>query len=461
MKGTKMSISTTKATIMGKTTIEEILNRIKNETYKTEIENLRIIVNKSGKNTLEYKSAKERLVGFTPSGIFNRKRNKESFDSNSYSQILVLDIDELKDNEHVENVKTIVKKIENTLSVFISPSGRGCKILVKVNSSPEKHKEVYEKLMFFYNTHLALSNAKCDDKCSDISRFHYFSHDPDIYINWDSQIFTPQLEANKQKIMEVFGNNSDSIKSSEQLTQKKLVFNEGRNNYIHLLACNLNRYEVAENDALNYIVSEYKEAGFTEKEIVATVKGVYKRNKNEFGRFLKTKSDPKKEYDYKKIREDLEISNVKLELDSYFSLLFQSCENEEDMLNYLLDNFTEISQVFKDKILSYFSMEIRENRNFDTSIFSENADPIISSTYQTLYDNEILPSDDRKRRILIADFKAECLNEFHYLLLTKQPFLTKVKISDSFKELNQISELAKNQIKISKALLEDYSDNPL
>ena len=136
--------------------------------------------------------------------------------------------------------------------------------------------------------------------------------------------------------------------------------------------------------------------------------------------------------------------------------ILSGCANarktSEENLSFWVDDLDVISQVFEDVILSYFSTEIIKNPNFENTIFSENEDASIRNAYQTLYDNEILPNDDRKRCILIADFKAEYLNKCHYLLLKKQPFSMKHNIVDLFDELNKISALAMNQVKISKSL---------
>ena len=466
MKDTKMSICTTNANITGTNTIEEILKRIEKIEFKEKIDNLRSIVKEKGKEAIEYKNTKERLIGFIPSGIFGIKRSKESLESDTYTQIFVLDIDDLQDENHVIEVKNKVKALSHTLAVFISPSGKGCKILVKVTSTPDEHKGVYAQLMKFYDGEMADLKAKCDTKCADLSRFHYFSHDPDIYINWDSERFIPSNEEiAKYKQGIPFENNhinQNLIEESEKLTQKKFVFKEGRNTYVLSLACNLNRYKVEEGDALDYIVKKYVEAGFSKSEISTTVKGVYKRNKGEFGKFEHQRpSNDTKKYDYQKIREDLKITNIKFSASDYFSLLFQSNKNKEENLSFWVDDLDVISQIFEDVMLSYFSTEIIKNPNFENTIFSENEDASIRDAYQTLYNNEILPTDDRKRRILIADFKVECLNKCHYSLLKKQPFSMKGNIVDLFEELNQVSALAMNQIKISKSLLEDCFDNPL
>ena len=476
MKNTKMSISTTNAYIKYNQTIREILDRIKSREFKDLIRDLRIIVDIKSKKSSEYKELKESLLGFTPSGIFNKKRSNKSFNIESYSKIFVLDIDDLKDGQHVADIKDVVKKINTTMSVFISPSGLGCKILVKVNSTIVDHNKVYNQLMSLYNDYLLGLNAKCDVRCSDLSRLHYFSYDPNIYINWESVSFEPPIiseEALNELIINLNRNNlpimnlEQEIQFCENLTQNKIKFTEGRNNYILLLACNLNRHGVKNEDSLNYILSKYEEAGFTEFEIKTTVNGAYNRYIKEFGKFQKkqnTKDDknPPKSPDYKEIRIKIGLFNSKFVINDYFSLIFQSNENEEDtfILNNLLEGFDDISQVFNDGIYSYFSSTIQK-KQFNNSFFSENTDETIRNTFQTLFDNVVNPVDERLRRILIADFKAECLQEYYKFLLKQQPFVSKKGISNSLNELSRIVKLFENQISTSKAFLEDCFDNPL
>lgn len=462
MKDTKMSLCATNAnTIIGTNTVEEILNRIKSTDFKAQINDLRLIVSVKGKKATEYEKSKENLLGFTPSGVFKIPRSNKTLDKSTYSQIFVLDIDNLKDSKHVAQIKDKAKSLKYTLSVFVSPSGLGCKILVKVDSTPEVHKLAYEQLMGFYNKEL---NVECDKKCSDLSRLHYFSYDPHIHVYWESEIFKPEDLSITQKELSVSNfTANEKIKKVEEFTQKKIRFKDGRNNYVLQLACNLNRFKVEKNTALEYIIGKYEEDGFSDREISTTVEGVYKRYASEFDKYKGTlpEHDAKKKYDYAKIREDLALN--KLEPNQYFSLLFQSNENEEKedigLFNCLIEHFDNIYQFFNNKMLIYFANQIVGNQNFDNSIFVE--DSKVSEGFQTLLNEDILPIDDRKRRILIADFKSEFLNLHYQSLLRQQPFQRKENIAKAFKELHRISELSSNQVKIAKALLEDCFDNPL
>lgn len=463
MQDTKMSLCTTKAEIIGSDTIEGILNRIKGIEFKKQIGDLRVTLNTKGKEASEYKKEKENLIGFLPSGIFKYKRSNKTFDVATYSKILVLDIDNLTDSKHVSTIKNKALSLENTFSVFVSPSGLGCKILVKVDATPDTHTEVYKQLMNFYNEKFIDLGAKCDDSCSDLSRLHYFSYDPHIKVKWDSHVFVPvQIAITHRNLQDSNLIDNEKIKKVEVFTQKKIQLGNGRNNYVLQLACNLNRFSVRENTALEYIVGKYEEDGFTEREILTIVKGVYKRYVSEFGKYKELPViDTKKKYDYVKIREDLALT--KLEPNQYFSLLFQSNENEEKedigLFNCLIEHFDDIYQFFNDEMLIYFANQIVGNQNFDNSIFIE--DSKVSEGFQTLLNEDILPVDDRKRRILIADFKSEFLNLHYQSLLKQQPFQRKENIAKTFKELHRISELSSNQVKIAKALLEDCSDNPL
>ena len=68
---------------------------------------------------------------------------------------------------------------------------------------------------------------------------------------------------------------------------KKKEFIEGnRNSFIHLYACNANRYDFEMNDVINYAYS-YSDNTLTEEEIERTIKSVYRNNVNERGSFAK------------------------------------------------------------------------------------------------------------------------------------------------------------------------------
>jgi hypothetical protein len=155
--------------------LEEILFDIKSDKYKQKVDTCRTAADKVA---LEF--AKRQLSLFTPTGVFTYR---SIAGMQKYNGIICLDID------HIENpteLKNICKTIDWVYSAFITPSGKGLKVLVKTNATPETYKETELKVSgkFF-----ELTGAERDNHCKDIARIQYISHDPDIYLNTNSLIF--------------------------------------------------------------------------------------------------------------------------------------------------------------------------------------------------------------------------------------------------------------------------------
>jgi hypothetical protein len=77
-------------------TIKQVLDLIKNEKFKTEIDSIRNEINKNKKNEL-----KGQLPSVTISGTFNGNRKKENI--KYHSGLIQIDIDDIENIEFVKN----------------------------------------------------------------------------------------------------------------------------------------------------------------------------------------------------------------------------------------------------------------------------------------------------------------------------------------------------------------------
>lgn len=168
--------------------IPAILEQLKNDKYKNRILQLRKLL--VAGNESEYTKQKKSLPAFTPCGLFEGGRKLEFL--KEYSGLLILDIDKL-DSRHLSNIKQTVQGIAFTYCVFTSPSGYGLKILVKINSSPDHHKLVFNQVKKYYESVL---NIAIDPSGKDITRLCFFSWDPKIYINNNAQVFRTTAKLN-------------------------------------------------------------------------------------------------------------------------------------------------------------------------------------------------------------------------------------------------------------------------
>ncbi|OJU75630.1 MAG: virulence-associated E family protein [Bacteroidetes bacterium 47-18] len=266
--------------------IIEVLNDIKTGKYINVITYLRKSLAESKMEA--YERAKKSLPAFTPSASFKGGRKLEYL--TAYTQIVVLDIDKLT-TEQLNTAKQLAKETPYTYSAFISPSGNGLKIFVRVNSAQENHKEAFLTLQKFYEEFLSLP---IDKSGKDVTRLCFVSYDTDLYLNENATVYPviatedlrpyfnqeqeaepePPTIASNGFSTEKFGN--DYLATYEhcvRFTEKKESYvNGNRNNFIHLLACNLNRKGVPMPAALGFILSDYN---YNTQEVTATVNSAY------------------------------------------------------------------------------------------------------------------------------------------------------------------------------------------
>lgn len=255
--------------------ILKILSDIKTGVYQNAITYLRKSLADNKKEAAE--RAKKSLPAFTPSATFNGGRKMEFL--TNYNALMVLDIDKLE-KEKMQQCKTKIRKEDFVFASFVSPSGNGLKIFVKVSTDKEQHKETFLKLQRYFEELLAV---EIDKSGKDITRLCFFSYDPEIFINENSQVFSEdgsaiECHAERSRSISKHQNNPQAdydvlYEHCVRFTEKKIQFTEGnRNNFVFALANNLNRKGISEAMALGYILADY---GYDAKEVTTAVQSAY------------------------------------------------------------------------------------------------------------------------------------------------------------------------------------------
>ena len=266
---------------------ENILLAIKEGKFKSEITEIRNSLKENNKNKSD--RLKNSLSGFTVSAIFDEKRQKERVIK--YYGVMVLDIDNLKDEEEVERIKKEIEKIEYTKMVFVSPSGLGLKIIVETNNTDvERHTEVYKELVNYYGNQL---NVEFDSQTCDVSRLCFFSYDETAYYNCESKIFISKKEKKmmENKVISNDGKYNKVIEEIIEFTKRKQKYVKGnRNRFVYLLVKNSKLGGVPEEIIREFCINNYVEEDFPVEEIESIME-VYNDDEIKFGEF---------EYRYKK-----------------------------------------------------------------------------------------------------------------------------------------------------------------
>jgi hypothetical protein len=274
--------------------IPEILQEIKTGKYKHAIVYLRKSLSE---NKMEaYEKAKKSLPAFTPSGKFSNGRKVDLLAE--YSNYIILDIDKLSAAD-LKNASHLTNQNEFTYASFISPSGNGLKILVKVNSDKVNHKETFLLVQAYYENLLKL---EIDKSGKDVTRLCFYSYDENLFLNENATVFSSEtkqsvLSGNDQLITEIDSENGTSspllwrgaggedfeaiYNHCIKFTEKKVQYvNGSRNVFVHQLACNMNRKAVPMEAALGFIQTDFN---YDDKEVIQAVNSAY-GNIQEFGK---------------------------------------------------------------------------------------------------------------------------------------------------------------------------------
>lgn len=260
------------------TSLPEVITAIKSGRQSEVINRLRAA---KSEDPALYERLKFNLPAFTPSGLFNGSHKLENLVE--YNSVIVLDIDKVGDKEAVV-VRDAASKIEYTIAAFISPSGDGVKILVATTSTVDSHEATYNQLVQYYESALGV---EVDKSGKNINRLCFMSYDPEMYYNEKAVAFNSNVSSTELPVF-------DSDPYTEQpnqlfaniitFTEKQENYHPGnRNNFIYLLANNLNRAGISQTSAEALILSKYNDAEM-KAEIPAAIESAYK-NTSEHGIF--------------------------------------------------------------------------------------------------------------------------------------------------------------------------------
>jgi len=167
--------------IIGQRTLAQIIEAIRIGAYKKEINKIRKAIQRGDKESAD--QMKKQLLGFTVSGHFDGGRRMEFL--RQYYPYIILDIDQLGTNK-IADIQSKLKSIDSALAGFISPSGRGYKVIVKTDAIQENHRIAFEQVVDYYEQVLDL---EIDRSGRDITRLCFFSFDPGAFINEDASVF--------------------------------------------------------------------------------------------------------------------------------------------------------------------------------------------------------------------------------------------------------------------------------
>lgn len=162
--------------------ISMVFDIIGQEKLKPEIDLMRTF---HDTDKLKYDEQKHKLPICLFTGRFSNFSNSGLLES---SNLVVIDFDKIP-FQNMSIQRDIITKDPYTFAAFVSPSGKGYKVIVKVENNTDNttHSEYLNALKVYYNS------PYWDNNCMGISRACFLSSDPSIYINWNSLIWTKKI----------------------------------------------------------------------------------------------------------------------------------------------------------------------------------------------------------------------------------------------------------------------------
>ena len=252
--------------------IDKILSRIKEGKTKELVKTIRQEEDKQKRNEI-----KKKLPAVCFSGTFTNRKDSSLIE---HSGFICLDFDGYEKKKSMIEAKQKLTKDKYTYSVFVSPSGNGLKVIVKIPSDADNHINYFIALEKYYDS------KYFDKTCKNISRVCYESYDPLIFINDNSSLWDEVAEIEYKEF-----NSSDSptipitdknkvADILEKWWTKKFPMSEGqRNQNAYILAMAFNDYGV-DIALAGYILNNYASKDFNQKEIKRTIDSAYSNRLN-------------------------------------------------------------------------------------------------------------------------------------------------------------------------------------
>jgi hypothetical protein len=307
--------------------IDLILDRIKDGKSRDLVKSIR-----SENDKLQRNELKKMLPAICFSGEFTKREDKSLV---NHSGFICLDFDNYNKFKEMQDDKSRLSKDKYVYSVFVSPSGKGLKVIVKIPADAENHVNYFISLEEYFNS------PYFDKTSKNVSRVCYESYDKNIYINKDSKIWDKIKDREYKEIDSSSTYKSIPITDETKVIDilmkwwgKKYPMSEGqRNHNAYILAMAFNDYGVAKTTA-SYILNQYATDDFSIGEIHTTIESAYK-NTNKFGT---------------KYYEDEDKIN-------YIKLKLRGGATRKEIISEILDENSDLSSDDVNKVVSSIEKE--------------------------------------------------------------------------------------------------------
>jgi hypothetical protein len=372
------------------TGVFKVLDLIKNGHYKKDVALIRVEKTKAERDKL-----KALIPYVTFSGTFTSRANANL---KNHSGLACLDYDHV---DKLEELREIVNLDNFTFASFISPSGDGLKVLVKIPKvdNNDDYKDYYLELIKHFEKY-----HKMDEGTKDIARACYLSYDENLFINNESELFAKKFYRplpKETKIINIPVTDKNDVAERLEKWFTKRWSSVNRNNNLHAYARQMNAFGVDKTTCESYLF-RYEQNDFKNNEIQKLIDSAYKQTNewntkffedtkrvNEIkniaisGESVEKLKDKLKDIDFDKIKAEFELHKEDLKLDEFWYYT----ENEQIRLaTFRFLQYLENNNIFK----------FYPDENSGTFLFAKN-DKNFISVFEEPKIKDFVLSDLRKR----------------------------------------------------------------
>ena len=153
--------------------LHDFLRGVKNGQWQDQVLYIRTIKDKKARS-----AEKQKCPLVTVSGSFTERKDAAI---RKHSGFIAIDIDNI---ENAETVKDIIKSDPYVYAAFVSISGNGLCLLIRIDGT--RHADAFEGIAtYLYDSYQLI----VDQSGKNVSRARFISYDPDLYINEKAQQF--------------------------------------------------------------------------------------------------------------------------------------------------------------------------------------------------------------------------------------------------------------------------------
>lgn len=249
-------------------TLEHAIQRIREGRSRKLIDRIRLTGNPE---------LKKQLSCLLFSGQFTY-RNRDSLVA--HSGLICLDFDKFPDLDTLQAYRDSLQDDQYTCALFLSPSGTGLKVIVRIPPEPEHHKARFDSLADYYGS------PYFDRVCSDVCRICFESYDQDVYFNPLCAVYTGK----KQYAAAADPTGPSTLDVSETVrrlllwsSRKYPIIDGQRNANMFKVAASFNDFGVSRSEA-EAVLGQFAQDGFPVNEIERIINNAYK-DAGKFGRY--------------------------------------------------------------------------------------------------------------------------------------------------------------------------------